>query len=535
MITSKPSLLAVAVATLGAVSASQVSAAPFMPMDARGLAMGNTGVASAKRAHAPAYNPSLLSKSDADDDFALLLGAGGSISDEDEIADVANDISDNIVPELERLLDDAESNTIADAIDSANAAIDTIETELNRATPSLSTITAANSDLGTALADIDAQLADLNSTTSELDNALNSISGSPLSGTLGGTFALAFPGKKFAAALHVAGNAHFSGRMLFSGNDSNLLQAYGTAAGDYVEDAQSLQSDMTTIVNSGDSDADQITALEALEADVDALATYNSDPVDTASGTIRIIENGEVTDAADDADLDSQVQVVGLSVVDVGLAFARDFTISGQQVAVGITPKYQSITTFHFVTEVDNEEDIDESDFEDATEEYNQFNLDLGASWAITENGKWIAGLVGKNLLGGSFDTADAEVRGSSNPLLPAVEGTKVEITPQYRAGLAYNGEWTSIAIDLDLVENDPVAYESATQFAAVGAEFDVFSFLQLRAGYRTNLAASNAEVVSAGLGLSPFELFHIDLALLANPNKVEKEFGAAAELGFYF
>lgn len=535
MITSKPSLLAVAVATLGAVSAAQVSAAPFMPMDARGLAMGNTGVASAKRAHAPAYNPSLLSKSDADDDFALLLGLGGSISDEDEIADVANDISDNIVPELERLLEKKEEDTgtIADAIDNANTAIDRIRGLLgNTVGPdSIQRINDANSDLGSALADIDAQLADLNSTTSELDNALNSISGSPLSGTLGGTFALAFPGKKFAAALHVVGNVHFSGRMLFSGNDSNLLQAYGTAASDYVDAAQTLQSDLDAALSSDD----QIAEVEALEGDIDEVANFTSADVDTASGTIRIIENGEVTDAADDADLDSQVQVVGLSVIDVGLAFARDFTISGQQVALGVTPKYQTITTFHFVTEVDNEEDIDESDFEDATEEYNQFNLDLGASWSITENGKWIAGLVGKNLLGGSFDTADAEVRGSSNPLLPAVEGTKVEITPQYRAGLAYNGEWTSIAIDLDLVENDPVAYESATQFAAVGAEFDVFSFLQLRAGYRTNLAASNAEVVSAGLGLSPFELFHIDIALLANPNKVEKEFGGAAELGFYF
>ena len=66
----KRSLLAVAVTAL---SIQTAYAAPFMPMDARGLAMGNTGVASAKLAHAPAYNPSLLAQAGEKDDFALLL------------------------------------------------------------------------------------------------------------------------------------------------------------------------------------------------------------------------------------------------------------------------------------------------------------------------------------------------------------------------------------------------------------------------------------------------------------------------------
>ena len=54
------------------LASSYATATPFMPMDARGLAMGNTGVASAKLAHAPAYNPSLLSQAESSERKATL-------------------------------------------------------------------------------------------------------------------------------------------------------------------------------------------------------------------------------------------------------------------------------------------------------------------------------------------------------------------------------------------------------------------------------------------------------------------------------
>ena len=113
-------------------------------------------------------------------------------------------------------------------------------------------------------------------------------------------------------------------------------------------------------------------------------------------------------------------------------------------------------------------------------------------------------------------------------------DGPEISLKPQYRAGLAFNGDWTTVAIDVDLTENDPIAWENPTQYAAIGAEFDVFDTLQLRAGYRTNLSVSDAEVASIGFGFSPFGL-HIDIAAMANPNDVEKEAGVALETGFYF
>lgn len=87
----KRSLLATSIAI---AFAQQASAAPLVPIDARGLGMGGTGVASAKLAHAPQYNPALLSMADAEDDFAIIFPQLGALaSDEDEMVESFDSLS----------------------------------------------------------------------------------------------------------------------------------------------------------------------------------------------------------------------------------------------------------------------------------------------------------------------------------------------------------------------------------------------------------------------------------------------------------
>jgi hypothetical protein len=138
-------------------------------------------------------------------------------------------------------------------------------------------------------------------------------------------------------------------------------------------------------------------------------------------------------------------------------------------------------------------------------------------------------GLVAKNLISKEYETES-----NPNTATGLTTKTTVSLDTQFRAGISHSTEWTVVAVDLDLMENDPVAFEKPTQYASVGAEFDLFDTLQLRAGYRTNLSMSDASVVSAGIGLSPFGL-HLDIAAMANPSDPKKEAGAALELGFYF
>lgn len=87
----KRSLLATSIAI---AFAQQASAAPLVPIDAKGLGMGGTGVASAKLAHAPQYNPALLSMADAEDDFAIIFPQLGALaSDEDEMVESFDSLS----------------------------------------------------------------------------------------------------------------------------------------------------------------------------------------------------------------------------------------------------------------------------------------------------------------------------------------------------------------------------------------------------------------------------------------------------------
>lgn len=551
----KRSLLA---ASIAAISAQSALAAPFMPMDARGLAMGNTGVASAQRAHAPAYNPSLLSQASDDDDFAIIFPQFGvSVADEEELVDSAQDINDEVVPKFEELFEDGVAGNFTDSVDALATAADNLATEISNINDGrtnaqkATALRARSSEFDAALGSVDSQLVEVNSVTSDLTKRLDNISGDPLRGRLGVGTALAIPSKSFAAALSINADVNFAGRTVFTRQDQNLINAYGLAAADYVQTAQGenissqidlLAQDVEDGTFNPITDAAQVTAIND---SVDTVANYTSpDTVDTAAGDIRIFENGALSTQAEDAELNSQIEVIAVAVAELGLSLSREFDIQGEKIAIGITPKLQKVSTFHYVSELDNEEDIETDDIEDSQEDSSKVNLDIGASYRFGAENNWTVGLVAKNLLGGDFDVADAEIKGSApadcdnNPATPnevcTLEGGKVSLNPQYRAGLAYSSDWINVAADLDLVENDPIAFENPTQYASIGAELDVFSTLQLRAGYRTNLSVSNAEVVSVGLGFSPFGI-HIDIAAMANPSDPEKEAGVALETGFYF
>ncbi len=507
--------------------------------------MGSTGVASAKRAHAPAYNPSLLSQAEHDDSFSLLLSAVGVVvADEDEIYDTFKDANDDLVPEFEALFEDNNSSNfnqrledLDDAADDLFDAVSALENLNNGNRVQLGTnLETANNNFNQQLQELNDELTKVNSLTSDLSDALNSISNSNIRGRFGATAGLAFPGKSFAGAITLNTEVTFSGRAVYSPEDDNLLNAYGQASGELIENAEQTTGSINTIATQlqDPNNKDDITAptLVSLIDSVESIQNFNSSPVDTAAAQdIRIIENGVLSNAAEDPELNSELEVLAVAVSDVSLSFSREFAFGERKVALGITPKLQKITTFHYVTEADNDDGIDRDEIEDQAEHFTQANLDIGASFRLGSTNKWVVGVVGKNLIGKEFETKDVPVRGGPDGLMAS--GQTITLDPQWRAGVAFNGDITTLALDVDLVENDPIAFEAPTQYAALGAEVDAWDFLQLRMGYRTNMSVADSDVVSVGLGLS-FGA-HLDLALLANPNDIKKEAGFAAELGFNF
>jgi len=542
---TKRSLLAIAVASLTSQAAL---AAPFLPMDARGIAMGNTGVASAKLAHAPAYNPALLSTANQEDDFAILFPQiGVSVADEDEFIDTIDELSngayaddgfggqESLIDHFSTITEDLSDNldSLTTAIDNLNAVIDSGDAAQIRTQS-----TALQSELGTFTTGTQ----DLQDTTYDLTSELDKLSGSGIRMNAGLSGAIAIPSKKFGAAVSFGTTINVSGRTIFSKADQALINAYAEGVNEYANLTSDYVDATVTLADSTEAADACITANGAaacsaeilqVSADKDAAEAAQSD-VDNYSKTINN-DDGTTTDVinvtngnvnvTEDPQLTSQAQVVAIAIAELGLSLSREFEVAGQTLAVGITPKLQQIVAYDYTGSVDENSDngFDEDEVTDTEVKFSAFNLDAGVAYQFGSEKQWQAGLVAKNLISKEYET-------ENNLGL----NTTINLDTQFRAGISHTTDWTVVAVDLDLMENDPVAYENATQYLSVGAELDVFDTLQLRAGYRTNLAVSDAEVVSLGAGLSPFGA-HLDIAFMVNPNNVEKEAGFALETGFYF
>lgn len=228
---------------------------------------------------------------------------------------------------------------------------------------------------------------------------------------------------------------------------------------------------------------------------------------------------GDILDA--DTELTSNAQVVAAAYAEAGISFATLIEVGGDQYAVGISPKIMQLTTYEYTANVD---DFDEDDFND--DEYQddetKFNLDLGIARQFGESQQWTVGFSILNLIPMETET---------------VSGIDVDFDPIVKAGVAHRGEWHTLAVDIDLTENQAFGFEDDNQFIAVGAEFDAFNTAQLRLGVRYNFAdnGDNAEIeekgqLTAGLGLSPFGA-QLSLSALAS----DTELGAALEFGFAF
>jgi hypothetical protein len=544
------------------VFVQQVGAAPLIPIDARGLAMGNTGVASAKRANAPQYNPALLSTANEADDFAIVFPQVGSVvADEEEIIDRADaltkdeysgsDSGDSIIDHFNGITDQLDviftSGVNDDGVGSIQQQIINFKILIDNApgnggddSTRAADLTVASANLDDSAEALNAQTADLEVTTLDLTNELTTISGQALRGNFGVNGAIAMPSKSFAAAVSVSTNTHSSGRGFFTDNDKLLLNgyaeginAYAGKTEEYTSATRQLASESEeyqtcletsgtgncsverTAVEESAADAEQKrTNLQNFQYEKDGRTIISSDP---ATGIITI-----------DNDLNSNIQIVAVGIAEIGLTLSRQFAFVGRYIAIGITPKLQKIKTYHYVASLDDEEDINESDVTDTEQNFSDINFDAGVAFQFGAKRQWQVGLVAKNLISKKY-------KAESNPNSKGeTSKTTVNLDTQFRGGVSHTTDWTVIAFDLDLMENEPVAFEEPTQYASIGAELDLMNTFQLRVGYRANLSDADSGVASVGGGFSPFGM-NLDIAVLANPSNPQKESGVALELGFYF
>ncbi len=209
--------------------------------------------------------------------------------------------------------------------------------------------------------------------------------------------------------------------------------------------------------------------------------------------------------------LTSTASVRGAMVLEGGLSLSHEFE-SLDNWSIGITPKTVQVNTYDYLVSVQNSE-IDE---DKGKLTYDDQNIDIGIAKKLSEG--WKFGLVVKNAVKKEYKTA---------------LGNTITLEPTTRAGISHHTNWTTIALDVDLTENERIGLTGEkTQYAALGMEFDL-SLIQLRVGARHNMSAvegREANILSAGVGLYLIG-FHLDAGIAKN----DDEAAAALQLGFQF
>lgn len=371
----------------------------------------------------------------------------------------------------------------ADAVDNFD---DTVMDDLDT---SIKAYNAAPGDSTSVIAAMDATDAEMRT----LDNK-------PFQFEVGVGTTLSLPGKELGFAFSASASANAVG--VFDYEDSDTFNK--------------LSVDLTLL------DACYALGSPADAACIEA-APFNYVDTDPLSPTFGEITFTAQSDTGATSDIQSKVRVVGVAIGELGLSFSREMSIYGSNMAVGLTPKMVSVTVFDYEANADSA-DTGEYDDDNYIEEYSDFNLDFGLAKDYS-NG-WRTGFVIKNLISQEYDAYNKDpVTGSKYKT-----GTTIELKPQARFGISRHTGLTTLALDVDLTENEALGLGEKSRYVALGAEFNLIGTLQLRAGYRADTVNSERNVASVGLGVSFFGA-HMDLAAAGNDN----ELGAALQLGFRF
>ncbi|WP_208746702.1 MULTISPECIES: conjugal transfer protein TraF [Vibrio] len=210
----------------------------------------------------------------------------------------------------------------------------------------------------------------------------------------------------------------------------------------------------------------------------------------------------------------STVEMAAFGYAEIGISFAKEFVIQEERVSFGISPKYQELTTYSASSKV---EDFDLDDYDQSEMSETAFNFDIGAVW-YRENFR--VGFAIKDVLA-------QEVAFS--------QGTTgvYELNPQATLGFAYAHEYFTLAADADLTSQERFKnVDDDTQFIRFGIEGDAWGWAQLRAGYEIDIEDTLDNSLTAGIGISPWDVVSLDLA---GSYAGDNQFGASGNLAFTF
>lgn len=335
-------------------------------------------------------------------------------------------------------------------------------------------------------------------------------------------------------------------------NDSDdvgvLLPSIGAQVSDSNELIDQLDnfSDVYGNLENNQSQENADTVIEALEkmkgdsasiqAGVGMVVAIPNDVISVAMFT-KAYADAYVLAAVDDSDLDSsnltnpnpqldsKGVTMGVSILEAGVALSKSIEFVQGTLYVGLTPKYQQVNTINYIVDIDSYE-FDDWDQDQYQNEESNFNADIGIAYEMPQG--FVFGLSGRNLIEQTYKTTTTS----------SVSG-EYTINPVYTVGASFNHPLLTVALDIDLNENerysdinglDNLGLNSDsdnTQMAGIGAEFNAWNWAQVRLGYQHDIAGTFDDQITAGIGLSPFGALHLDLSASYSG---ENEFGAVIQ-----
>lgn len=214
--------------------------------------------------------------------------------------------------------------------------------------------------------------------------------------------------------------------------------------------------------------------------------------------------------------LESATTAVGYSIAEAGVMAAYPAVKhANYDLSIGAKLKYQRVDLYFNRVQISDfdDDDFEITDDENITDESGS-NIDLGLYIAWGVERQWHAALVTNNLIKQTVHHVE--------------QGITFTLKMTSSFGLSYQNDWLSLATEIDLTDREQFASLAQSKYAAAGAEFRFYEHIQFRLGYRTDLNDADDDIYTAGIGISPWDVFAIDIAAFTGDNDT---IGAALQL----
>ena len=209
--------------------------------------------------------------------------------------------------------------------------------------------------------------------------------------------------------------------------------------------------------------------------------------------------------------LQSTVNASAIGITEAGLMFGKPFE---NGLEVGLTLKGQQIDLISYSATVTQFDTADISDSNDL-KTHNNVNMDIGGIMRFGAEKNFSVAATVENLIGKTFE-------GPKN--------SQYDLAPVAVAAVGYSNNYFKIEANTDLTPRKGFDKLLETQFTRVGMELSAGRHFHLRAGYRTDSKSNVSDVVTAGIGITPFDRLNIDIAAMLGDGDTA---GVGLQLGF--